>query len=386
MKRLTSTRLIPWLLALVSGALWLAPASTARAMEPPTPGMLERMRAQGSLTQALELAHKLGNNQLKPALRGKALPDVDPGSLAQQIMQHFGASLDAKGAKAVSAASARELDWVELDLNHDRVVDERDVLALGFPLPKSAAVFPSLGTSKTFCLLLDFDDYPSYFPQGEVQSNLFGAGTDAFYYKSLKYYYDQASYGQLNADGMAYGWHRASHPRTYYHPDDSLDYPESWTRQDELVEEAILAYDALGEDFSQYDNDGDGNVDYFLAVYTGPVGDWASFWWGYFGVGLPGDFVVDGVQLPGLQLAVGALLRLWRRPTGAGTLGPAGDDPRDGPCPGLAGLLRLRRLRRPPRRSGRAGHDGRQLGRPQLLQQVHAGLVHAHRGFQQPRR
>lgn len=298
MIRSSSSHLLSMLQLAAAGALWLCLSQPAQAMEPPTPGMLERMRAQGTLPQALEFAGKLGNNQLKPALRGRAQPELAPDSLAEQIMRHYGASLDAQGARAVSAATARELDWVELDLNHDRVVDERDILALGFARPKGAAAFPSLGTSKTFCLLLDFADYPAYFAQSEVQSNLFGAGTDAYYYKSLQYYYDQASYGQLNIDGMAYGWHRASQLRTYYHPDDSQDYPESWTRQAELVEEAILAYDALGEDFSQYDNDGDGNVDYFLVVYSGPVGDWASFWWGYFGVGLPGDFVVDGVRFP----------------------------------------------------------------------------------------
>lgn len=276
----------------------LLSALPARAMERPAPGMEARMRSQGTWDQAQAFAKKLGNNQPKPALRGTALAATDPRSVAEQIMQQFGASLDEKGAKAVSAQSARELSWVELDLNHDRVVDERDVLALGFPQPKTAAVFPSLGTSKTFCLLLDFEDYPAYFPQSEIQSDLFGAGEGTQYYKSLKYYYDQVSYHQLNIDGMAYGWHRASHPRTYYHADDSVEDPGSWTRQSELVEEAILDFHNQGEDFSQYDNDGDGNVDYFLVVWAGPVGDWATFWWGYFGVGLPGDFVVDGVRFP----------------------------------------------------------------------------------------
>jgi M6 family metalloprotease-like protein len=283
-------------------------------LEPPRPGEIDALRAKGTLQQSLDFAKRLGNYRLRAVLRGKRLPQRNAQDTAGAIMAHFGESLDAKGAQAVRSASAADLGWVELDLNHDRVVDERDVLALGFAQPKEAAAFPSLGTSKTFCLLLDFDDYPSYFPQAEFQQNLFSDGTDAYGYRSLHYYYDLSSYHQLNVDGMAYGWHRASHPRTYYHPDDSNDYPESWTRQAELVEEAILDYDA--QDFSQYDNDGDGSVDYFLVVWTGPRGAWASFWWGYFGVGLPGNFTVDGVTFPAYSWQ-------WERAYGFGGAPPA---------------------------------------------------------------
>jgi len=296
-----ATRLVSLALlaAVVACCLVISLAQRAAAMEQPRPGMIEQMKADGTYSAAAAFARQLGNYRPKPALRGAALPAaLAPQEIADRIVDQLGQSLDAKGAKSISAASARELSWAELDLNHDRVVDERDVLALGFPLPKDAARFPSMGTSKTFCLLLDFPDYPHYFTQEEIQNNLFSEGTTDYYYQSLHHYYELASYGQLNTDGMAYGWHTASHPRTWYHPDDSKDYGYSWQRQGELVEEAIRAYDEAGEDFSQYDNDGDGSVDYFLVVWSGPVGDWATFWWGYFGVGLPGDFRVDGVNFP----------------------------------------------------------------------------------------
>jgi M6 family metalloprotease-like protein len=273
----------------------LALCTSSYAMEPPPPGMIEKMKRDGTYAHAAAFAKQLGNHKLRTPLRGAALPQLPPQQLADMIQQHMGESVDAKGAKAVSAATPQELSWVQLDLNHDRVVDERDVLVMGYPQPKAAAQFPSLGTIKTFAIQLDFSDYPAWFPSSEIDNNLFGPGLLSDDYKSLKWYYEQASYGQLDIQGAVYP-HRASRPRTWYHPDDSNDYPDSWLKQQELVQEAILAADAAGEDFSQYDNDGDGSVDYFLVIWTGPHGAWSTFWWGYFGVGLPADFRVDGVN------------------------------------------------------------------------------------------
>ena len=65
------------------------------------------------------------------------------------------------------------------------------------------------------------------------------------------------------------------------------------------------------------------------------------------------------------------------RPTTGPDRSPRRRHPRDRPRPRPAGLLRLRHQRRPRRRRRRPRHDGRQLGRPQLLQQVPARLAHA---------
>ena len=40
----------------------------------------------------------------------------------------------------------------------------------------------------------------------------------------------------------------------------------------------MLFYDA-SHDFSQYDNDGDGVIDYFCVIWTGPDRGWGSVWW-----------------------------------------------------------------------------------------------------------
>ena len=264
--------------AAVVGLALLVAQRYALALEPPPPGMIEQMRQAGTLDAALARAKALGDYKLRLPKRGAALPaQASPADVAALIMQYFGESLDApKSGKAVSEMTSRELSFAQLDLNHDRVVDERDVLALGFPQPKASASLPALGTAKAFCLFIDFPDYPKWFDADDLDFRLFDQGDTAYYFRSLQWYYQQASYNNLTIEGLVYQ-HRASHDRTYYHPNDNSDYGTDEPRREELLTEAILDADAAGVDFSQYDNDGDGYVDYFLVVYCGPVGDWATY-------------------------------------------------------------------------------------------------------------
>jgi len=83
----------------------------------------------------------------------------------------------------------------------------------------------------------------------------------------------------MDLDGDVFGWYEGNHDRTYYHPNNNSSYPWDNDRRREIVREALLDADSLGTDFSLYDNDGDGGVDYFLVIYTGPHGAWATFWW-----------------------------------------------------------------------------------------------------------
>lgn len=274
----------------------------ALALEPPEPGMLEQMAADGTLAQAQENAKKLGNYQLKLPKRGALnLDDYSPQQIADMIADNLGRSLDEKGTSAIGRSTSSELAWVELDLNHDRVVDERDLLALGQPRPKTASTLPAFGTDKMFILLIQFPydvhpEYEGYFTNSHITDMAFGAGQSSVWYRGLHYYYDKASYSQLNIDGTVYGWYTAAHDRDYYHPLDNNDYPTDTARRQELIWEAITAADNAGADFSQYDNDGDGVMDEFAVLWTGPHGAWASFWWGYHTGWSGTSQVVDGVR------------------------------------------------------------------------------------------
>ncbi len=300
MSHLRSRLSLSLLVGIVLGTAGLLAPYCAPALEPPSPGMIERMRQEGTLEDALQRAKALGNYKLRMPKRGAALPSASPQELAQQIMEHYGASLDAKSGKAVSDMTSQELRFVELDLNHDRMVDERDVLALGFPRPKASASLSSLGTQQTLCLYIDFPDYPKWFTPSQIDFRLFDQGDATYYYRSLQWYFQQASYNNLTIEGAVYQ-HRASQNRTYYRANDNNWDPSSngqdETRRKELLTEALLAADAAGTDFTQYDNDGDGVIDYYMVVYSGPTGDWSGYWWGYcFNDGYALNLALDGVS------------------------------------------------------------------------------------------
>lgn len=284
----------------------LALSTAAFALTPPPEGMLEQMEREGTLEQAKQFARELGTYELKAPKRGAlVVDDYSPWQLAEMIKDNFGRSLKGKSSSSIAKSTSQELAWVELDLNYDRVVDERDLLALGHPRPKASATLPSLGTMYYFTLIIDFPDdpdeegdqsYPGFFTHDHFDDMLFGDGQDGTWYRGLNYYYDQSSYSQLDIQGEVYGWYTAEHPRSYYHPNDNESYPGQTGRRQELMWEAITAADDAGADFSQYDNDGDGVIDEFAVIWTGPHGAWASFWWGYH-TGWNGTQYIDGVRL-----------------------------------------------------------------------------------------
>ena len=49
--------------------------------------------------------------------------------------------------------------------------------------------------------------------------------------------------------------------------------------QEATIREAIAYWDARGRSFSQYDNNGDGRIDYIIVVWTGDHGEWGGLWW-----------------------------------------------------------------------------------------------------------
>jgi M6 family metalloprotease-like protein len=146
---------------------------------------------------------------------------------------------------------------------------------------------PSTGSPKMFVLLIEFPDYPHTIEASTIQEMLFGLGNEGYYpYESLRSYYQRSSYGKLNIEGDVYGWYRAANMRDTY-TDDS----------EGLIEEAIAYYHSQGARFDKYDNDGNGEVEYFAVFWTGPDEGWASFWWGWQGFFYDPEYSVDGKKL-----------------------------------------------------------------------------------------
>ena len=213
-------------------------ASTAVvAMEPPTAEQLERYRRDGSLAARAEAARSYGNHRMAPALAARL------------------------GSQAAIKA-----------------------------LPDAPTVLPSDGSPRVLTLLIAFSDMLGVTDPVVVDERLYGDGeADAFPYESMTNFYRRASYGQLEITGSTLGWYTTPYPRS--------EVVESYIGRQTLIKEVFTHYDTEGHDFSQYDNDGDGVIDYLVIVWTGAHGEWAEFWWGYQTRFWNDDFEVDGVRI-----------------------------------------------------------------------------------------
>lgn len=122
------------------------------------------------------------------------------------------------------------------------------------------------GVEYVLGIKVDFSDQPGSRSGAEISGFLFGEEE-----VSLKTYYNEVSYGQMDIQpGPAGGviprgdrWVRAAKPMTYYG-----EGRISEVQCRELTREACIAVDAI-VDFSQYDRDKDGVVDHIFIIHSG---------------------------------------------------------------------------------------------------------------------
>lgn len=224
------------------------------ALEPPRVEQLARYRSDGSFAARIDDALALGNHRVSPPLA-----------------QDFAYRLR-RCALLSQGLTEREIDAV-------------------LTPPPSTVGMPRVGHVKIFALLIEFSDLPHIEADtpARIAQDLFGEGHGGFPQESLRNFYLRSSYGQLDIQGQVLDWYDAGVPRD--------EIPQTATGRRQLIEDAIAYHDAQGHDFSQYDADEDGVIDFFVVIWTGPAGEWASFWWGYqthFGYD---SFVVDGKTL-----------------------------------------------------------------------------------------
>lgn len=258
----------PISLRLLCPALWAA-GCLLQAMEPPTPEMLAQYRKDGSLAARAAAAKAQGNHRV-----------------AQRLVER-------------STARLREL------------VDPQGARAAVFTPPPAWRGMPTTGTVKMLVLMIDFSDYPhtdSNTPE-TVTARIFGPGdaTTTFPLESLSNYYRRASYGKLELAGSVLGWYRPNYTRA--------SMATTTQGRQALIKEAIAAFKAQGHDFAQYDNDGDGVIDYFAVLWAGPNTGWSSFWWGY-----QTDFYDPAYKIDGKQL--GSYSWQWEGNYGSGPFNP----------------------------------------------------------------
>ncbi len=227
--------------------LFLLAGLHALATAPPRPGEIEKYQKDGSLAKRLEFGDRYQNYKVHP-----------------DLVKRMKARFEAK--------------------QEGRVFDEK-----GFPYKTG---LPSKGTPRIFVLPIEFPDYPHTQDTARFQNFLFGNGDPANYpYESLKNYYFRSSYGQLTILGDVMPWHTASLNRA--------DYTSSVVP---AIKEALNALDG-SVDFSQYDNNGDGEIDYFICYWTGPDTGWNTTFWAWCDIkGF--DFRNDTYTIDGKSLGV----------------------------------------------------------------------------------
>ncbi len=208
--------------------------STLLAMEPPDPGAVDRHKADGTWPARLARAREIGNHRVNP-----------------QLAQRFLARLQ-------------------------RTAPDDGSVTPQSPLPAWSGM-PTAGTNKVLVFLIDFPDQPHTNDATLIENKLFGSGTPAeFPQESLQKYYLRSSYGKLTLIGEAYGWYRMAHDRDWY----TTEYGTGNRCNGKIIEEVVDHFDAA-VDYSPYDNNGDGQVDYVAVLWSGPDTGWSGFWWGY---------------------------------------------------------------------------------------------------------
>ena len=230
------------LIAAASAVATVAFSSAALALQPPSADEINQYITEGTLEQHIKDASKLYKHGLSPELARKVSVASGQSSAKFQV------------AAALSSQS-----------------------------------LPSTGDVNVLALLIDFADKPHSNSQASIDNSLFGTGSGSFPYESLSEYYKRSSFGKLNIQGNTLGWYTAPQNRS------SID--QTPAGRQNLIKQALNHYNAQGHDFSQYDNNHDGAIDYLVVIWAGERGSWASFWWGYQTTYGDKSFKVDGKTL-----------------------------------------------------------------------------------------
>lgn len=153
---------------------------------------------------------------------------------------------------------------------------------------------PVTGIRRAIVLLVDFSDKPATESKAHYEELLFSQGTLAT--GSMRDYYKEVSYNNLDVRGEVHGWFRAPQPKSYYTNNDYGfgGYPRNAQK---LAEDVIdLANGTVN--FSTFDNDGDGFIEAVVIIaagsggeQTGNKGDIWSHKWGI------GTKTVDGKKI-----------------------------------------------------------------------------------------
>ncbi len=181
---------------------------------------------------------------------------------------------DKAGQLTTSSAVVGEQDPATLALpkrllSATALSDAKTVLA-SRSAPSVGTIAPltsKIGTMKNLVLLVGFSDKPFTRPRAEYEAlfNTIGYTVDGAQ-GSVKDYYNEVSYNQLNVDSVVVEPVTLSNGYAYYGANDGLGYD---VHPQQMVQEALALLEARGFDFSTLDNDNDGWVDGLTVIHAG---------------------------------------------------------------------------------------------------------------------
>jgi len=233
-------------------ALLVLLSESALCSAPPSPGELAVYKADGTLSTRVEFMREVANHKISAELLKQAMYKIDQLMAVEGLVE--------------KTAMAPPPEWKGL---------------------------PTTGVVKIPVIGIEFSDYPATYTPSDIEDVVFGDGDvligDPYPYESLANYYDRSSYGQLTITGNVLGWYDTGAPRA--------SIPETSAGRRQLIKDALNYFDALGHDFSQYDNDGDGKIDYMIFLWSGPDSGWGGFWWSYKSTFTDYAYTLDGKML-----------------------------------------------------------------------------------------
>lgn len=235
--------------------LLLVMSVSLSGLEPPTREQIQKYKQDGSYAARVAAAREIGNHRM------------DPEVVAYLNYRVKRLALETKGY------SPQQIDRM-------------------LAPPPNRRGLPTRGQVKVLAILIAFQDYAPITSADFIAQKLFGEEDvydPSYPYETMRAYYARASYSQLDIQGNVLGWYTTAYNRSQVE--------ETTQGRQTLIKEVLNYYDSQGHDFSQYDNDNDGYIDYFLVFWTGPHGEWASFWWGYQTTFGDTSYFLDGKRL-----------------------------------------------------------------------------------------
>lgn len=147
----------------------------------------------------------------------------------------------------------------------------------------------STGKANVPAIVIDFPDAPSTMTTAAVSGVLYGPGSsERAPFESVRAFYLRSSYDKLDISGELLGVYHAPTARS------AIDQAAPGAAAS-LIADALRSFDARGTDFSRFDTDGDGRIDYLVVMWSGPAVR-GGVWCASYTVG-GSEVVVDGKTL-----------------------------------------------------------------------------------------